>query len=188
MIMVSHDRSFLDAVCTDSLHLSGAAKRVTQERGNYSTWFKRRVAKKKAFDQKCKARQMDIAHLKEFIGRGGTYTNVSIQRKMKEEQVAKLLQEEADDQEAMADLQDDIECDLLAWQPPPSCCIVLAGALTRACAACCGSSHHDPLQRQAGRAADQGLGCWVCLPRDGKAAVPARGGLCRERQQARAAG
>ena len=107
VITVSHDRSFLDTTCTDNLHISGAAKRLTQERGNYSTWMKRRIAKKKAFDQKNSARAMDIAHLKEFIGRGGTYSNVSIQRKMKEEQVAKLLQEEADDWEENAGLAED---------------------------------------------------------------------------------
>lgn len=49
--------------------------------------MKRRINKKKAFDKKNEARRMDIEHLKEFIGRGGTYSNVSIQRKMKEEQV-----------------------------------------------------------------------------------------------------
>ena len=109
VITVSHDRSFLDATCTDNLHLSGAAKRLTQERGNYSTWMKRRISKKKNFDTKYAARRMDIEHLKEFIQRGGTYTDVSKQRKMKEDQVAKLLQEEADDQEENADLQEDYE-------------------------------------------------------------------------------
>ncbi len=109
VITVSHDRAFLDATCTDCLHISGAARRLTQERGNYSTWMKRRVAQRKAFDQKNAARRMDIEHLKEFIGRGGTYTNVSIQRKMKEEQVAKLLEEEAADAEENANLAEDIE-------------------------------------------------------------------------------
>jgi ATPase subunit of ABC transporter with duplicated ATPase domains len=57
MITVSHDRAFLDEVCTDCLHLSGVAKRVTQEKGNYSIWMKRRINKKKAFDQKVRASQ-----------------------------------------------------------------------------------------------------------------------------------
>jgi ATP-binding cassette subfamily F protein 3 len=109
VITVSHDRAFLDTTCTDCLHISGAAKRLTQERGNYSTWMKRRVAQRKAFDQKNSARRMDIEHLKEFIGRGGTYSNVSIQRKMKEEQVAKLLEEEAADAEESANLSEDLE-------------------------------------------------------------------------------
>ena len=37
VVIVSHDRHFMDEVCTDCLHISGAAKRLTQARGNYST-------------------------------------------------------------------------------------------------------------------------------------------------------
>jgi hypothetical protein len=36
VVCVSHDRAFLDDVTTDQLHISGAARRLTQERGNYS--------------------------------------------------------------------------------------------------------------------------------------------------------
>jgi ATP-binding cassette subfamily F protein 3 len=109
VITVSHDRAFLDATCTDNLHLSGVAKKLSQERGNYSTWMKRRVAKKKAFDQKHLARRMDIDHLQEFVNRGGTYSNVSIQRQMKIQQITKLKAEEEADMEENADLQEDIE-------------------------------------------------------------------------------
>jgi hypothetical protein len=35
-------------------------------------------------------RQMQMDHLKEVIARGGTYSNVSVQRKMKEQQLEKL--------------------------------------------------------------------------------------------------
>lgn len=42
VIIVSHDRAFMDEVCTDCLHISGAAKRLTQCRGNYSKWAKER--------------------------------------------------------------------------------------------------------------------------------------------------
>ena len=40
-------------------------------------WAKRRDAKKKAWIEKTKKREMQMDHLKEFIGRGGTYANVS---------------------------------------------------------------------------------------------------------------
>lgn len=43
IITVSHDRAFLDAVCTDCMHISGAARRLTQTRGTYSAWAKRRA-------------------------------------------------------------------------------------------------------------------------------------------------
>ena len=35
IVTVSHDREFLDGVCTDVMHISGVARRLTQERGNY---------------------------------------------------------------------------------------------------------------------------------------------------------
>ena len=43
IITVSHDRAFLDAVVTDCMHISGAARRVTQTRGTYTLWAKRRA-------------------------------------------------------------------------------------------------------------------------------------------------
>ena len=42
VIIVSHDRVFLDEVTSDTLHVSGAARQLTQSRGNYSSWAKRR--------------------------------------------------------------------------------------------------------------------------------------------------
>ena len=38
IITVSHDRAFLDAVCTDCFHISGTAKKISQTRGNYTLW------------------------------------------------------------------------------------------------------------------------------------------------------
>ena len=43
VVMVSHDRQFMDEVCSDCLHISGAAKHLTQAQGNYSSWYKRRT-------------------------------------------------------------------------------------------------------------------------------------------------
>ena len=71
LVTVSHDRSFLDEVCTDVMHISGVARRLTQERGNYSMCAKRREKQKLAWAEKCKKREMVMDHLKEFIGRGG---------------------------------------------------------------------------------------------------------------------
>jgi ATP-binding cassette subfamily F protein 3 len=42
VVIVSHDRHFLDSVCTDTLHLSGRARRLTPSRGNYTLWAGRR--------------------------------------------------------------------------------------------------------------------------------------------------
>ena len=55
VIIVSHDRVFLDEVSTDSLHISGYARQLTQTRGNYSTWHKRREQQQLTF-----GRDMDV--------------------------------------------------------------------------------------------------------------------------------
>ena len=112
LVTVSHDREFLDSVCTDVLHISGIARRLTQERGNYTMCAKRRDKQKDAWSEKCKKRQMAMDHLKEFIGRGGTYANVSVQRKMKEEQLAKLQEEHDIESLELAALQEDEELSL----------------------------------------------------------------------------
>ncbi|EKX47442.1 hypothetical protein GUITHDRAFT_106885 [Guillardia theta CCMP2712] len=42
VVVVSHDRMFLDAVCTDMLHISGIARRLTHHKGNYNEYEERR--------------------------------------------------------------------------------------------------------------------------------------------------
>jgi len=41
-VIVSHDRFFIDEVCSDCLHISGVARRLTQSHGNYTMWAQRR--------------------------------------------------------------------------------------------------------------------------------------------------
>jgi energy-coupling factor transporter ATP-binding protein EcfA2 len=97
VMVVSHDRTFLDAVCTDTLHISGAARRLSQERGNYAAWAKRRVARKKAWEAKCNKREVEMAHMREIIARGGSYQNASIQRKMKQDQLSQVRYDQPTD-------------------------------------------------------------------------------------------
>jgi ATP-binding cassette subfamily F protein 3 len=54
--IVSHDRAFLDGACSDVLHISGHAKRLTQQRGSYTTWAKRRKEQQEAWEKKAKDR------------------------------------------------------------------------------------------------------------------------------------
>ena len=42
ILVVSHDRYFLDEVCGDTLHISGVARRLTQSKGSFTTWAERR--------------------------------------------------------------------------------------------------------------------------------------------------
>ena len=70
VVIVSHDRHFMDEVCTDCLHISGVAKRLTQARGNYSVWHKRRTEQQALFAKEQKARQDEIDILREYAGHG----------------------------------------------------------------------------------------------------------------------
>ena len=112
VVIVSHDRHFMDEVCTDCLHISGAAKRLTQARGNYTTWAKRRKEQQVLFMKEQKQRQDEIDSLREYAGHGFKYGGSSSQINkmgMKAKQADKLevvLNEHA---EELAALQEDVE-------------------------------------------------------------------------------
>jgi ATP-binding cassette subfamily F protein 3 len=118
VVVVSHDRSFLDAVCTDTWHLSAAARCLSTQRGGYSTWQERREAKVKSARSAQERRQMKIDHLDEFTKRQGkyyTHHQVHTQMKMKAQQIAKLEEAGAAEQVAAAaeGLEEDDELPLL---------------------------------------------------------------------------
>ena len=67
LIVISHDREFLDAITTVTLHLDEA--RLTRYGGNYTT-FEEMRAERMALQQASYARQQErIAHLQKFIDR-----------------------------------------------------------------------------------------------------------------------
>jgi len=112
VVIVSHDRHFMDEVCTDCLHISGAAKRLTQARGNYSTWHKRRTEQQVLFYKEQKAKQDEIDRLREYAGHGFKYGGSSSQINkmgMKAKQADKLEIAHAEHAEELAALQEDVE-------------------------------------------------------------------------------
>ena len=118
VVVVSHDRDFLDAVCTDTWHLSRVGRSIKAARGGYSTWHQRRVAKAKSVRSAYERRQLKIDHLDEFTKRQGkyyTHHQVHTQMKMKEQQIAKLEREGAEEYEEAAaqGLHDDDELPLM---------------------------------------------------------------------------
>eukprot|EP00729_Bicosta_minor_P013745 gene13745-25752_t len=112
IITVSHDRAFLDAVCTDCLHISGAAKRVTQNKGNFTTWSKRRSLDQETWRRSKEQRQAKISHLLDFIQGAGTYANVMKQVNSKKKLVEKLELEAEAEAEKYAGLAEDEELPL----------------------------------------------------------------------------
>jgi ATP-binding cassette subfamily F protein 3 len=73
VVIVSHDRHFLDEVCTDCLHISGASRRLTQSKGNYTLWAKRRSDEQALFEKEQAKRQTEIDALREYAGHGFKY-------------------------------------------------------------------------------------------------------------------
>ena len=115
IVVVSHDRFFLDEVCGDVLHVSGVAKRLTQSHGSYSTWAKRRAEQQKAFARTVELRRAEIAELKSYAGHGFKYggSSSSINKmQMKAKQAEKLEEEDAEQTEELAALQEDMELPL----------------------------------------------------------------------------
>jgi ATP-binding cassette subfamily F protein 3 len=68
IVVVSHDRAFLDQVCSDVLHISGAARRLTQSHGNYTLWAARRAEQQAAYAKEAMLRGKEVDRMKEFAG------------------------------------------------------------------------------------------------------------------------
>jgi len=112
IVIVSHDRHFLDEVCTDCLHISGAARRLTQSKGNYSLWAKRRRDEQVLFEKEQAKRQAEIDSLREYAGHGFKYGGSASQINkmgMKAKQADKLEEAQAEHAQELAALQEDME-------------------------------------------------------------------------------
>lgn len=115
VIVVSHDRYFIDEVCSDMLHISGVSRRLTQTHGSYSTWAARRKEQQLVFKRETATRETEIAKLKEYAGHGFKYGGASSQiNKMKEKakKAEKLEDAAAAASDEWAALQEDMELPL----------------------------------------------------------------------------
>ena len=115
VVIVSHDRTFLDDVCSDCLHISGAARKLTQSKGNYSLWAKRRAEMKKVYDKQTELRNEKMAKLNDMADCGFRYGGSSSaigKKKQAEKQSDKLAEEALASKEEAAALQEDIELPL----------------------------------------------------------------------------
>ena len=92
--------------------MSGAARRLTQQHGNYTAWAARRAEQQQAYEREARLRSDEIEKLKEFAGHGFKYggSSASINKmKMKEKQAEKLEEGAALQAEELAALQEDSE-------------------------------------------------------------------------------
>jgi ATP-binding cassette subfamily F protein 3 len=102
----------VDEVCTDCLHISGAAKRLTQCRGNYSKWAKQRREQQVLFAKEQARRKEEIDKLREYAGHGFKYGGSASQINkmgMKAKQADKLEEIHTNHAVELAALQEDME-------------------------------------------------------------------------------
>eukprot|EP00315_Gephyrocapsa_oceanica_P024718 CAMPEP_0185468454 /NCGR_PEP_ID=MMETSP1365-20130426/97738_1 /TAXON_ID=38817 /ORGANISM="Gephyrocapsa oceanica, Strain RCC1303" /LENGTH=897 /DNA_ID=CAMNT_0028075193 /DNA_START=42 /DNA_END=2736 /DNA_ORIENTATION=- len=111
VVVVSHDRVFLDEVATDTLHVSGAARQLTQSRGNYSGWAKRRAQQQLTHEREMESKRRMIAELRAFKPLGSTPKQMKI-FKSKEKMADKLEEEARELDEQAASLAEDAELPL----------------------------------------------------------------------------
>ncbi len=112
VVVVSHDRHFLDDATTDSLHISGAAKKLTAHRMNYSAWAAKRKEQQISLERRKHLRDEKKKTLEGYAGHGFKYGGSSSQINMMQRKAseAQKLDDEAQKEAAeTADLAEDAE-------------------------------------------------------------------------------
>jgi len=88
LVVISHDRAFLNALCTGILDLRGGA--LNRYTGNYDDYVAEKEARKAQQAASFKSQQREIAHLQKFVDRFGAKATMASRAKSKEKQIARL--------------------------------------------------------------------------------------------------
>jgi ATP-binding cassette subfamily F protein 3 len=88
LVVISHDRAFLNALCTGMLELRGG--RLHYYHGNYDNFLQEKEARKDQQAALCKNQQREIAHLQKFVDRFGAKASMASRAKSKEKQIERL--------------------------------------------------------------------------------------------------
>ena len=95
LLVVSHDRAFLNILCTGILELrNNTLNRYT---GNYDDYLNERVARKEQQAAAYKNQQREIAHLQKFVDRFGAKASMASRAKSKEKQIERLQEVAVDE-------------------------------------------------------------------------------------------
>jgi len=88
LVVISHDRAFLNALCTGILELRGAT--LNRYTGNYDDYVIEKEARKEQQAASYKSQQREIAHLQRFVDRFGAKASLASRAKSKEKQIERL--------------------------------------------------------------------------------------------------
>jgi ATP-binding cassette subfamily F protein 3 len=88
LVVISHDRAFLNTLCTGILELRGGG--LNRYRGNYDDYLLEKEARKQQQLSAYKNQQRQIAHLQKFVDRFGAKASMASRAKSKEKQIERL--------------------------------------------------------------------------------------------------
>ena len=88
LVVISHDRAFLNALCTGMLELRSGS--LNYYHGNYDNYLTEKEARKAQQAAAFKTQQREIAHLQDFVDRFGAKASMASRAKSKEKQIERL--------------------------------------------------------------------------------------------------
>jgi ATP-binding cassette subfamily F protein 3 len=88
LVVISHDRAFLNALCTGMLELRAGT--LHYYHGNYDNFLTEKEARKQQQAAQFKNQQREIAHLQKFVDRFGAKASMASRAKSKEKQIERL--------------------------------------------------------------------------------------------------
>ncbi len=88
LVVISHDRAFLNALCTGMLELRAGT--LHYYHGNYDDFLTEKEARKEQQLAQFKNQQREIAHLQVFVDRFGAKASMASRAKSKEKQIERL--------------------------------------------------------------------------------------------------
>ncbi len=88
LVVISHDRAFLNALCTGMLELRAGT--LHYYHGNYDNFLTEKEARKAQQAAAYKNQQREIAHLQKFVDRFGAKASMASRAKSKEKQIERL--------------------------------------------------------------------------------------------------
>ncbi len=91
LVVISHDRAFLNALCTGMLELRSG--RLHYYHGNYDSFLQEKEARKEQQLAAFKNQQREIAHLQKFVDRFGAKASMASRAKSKEKQIERIMED-----------------------------------------------------------------------------------------------
>ncbi len=97
LVVISHDRAFLNMLCTGILELRAGT--LHRYNGNYDDYLTEKEARKDQQQSAFKNQQRQIAHLQKFVDRFGAKASMASRAKSKEKQIERLEKVAVDEPE-----------------------------------------------------------------------------------------